>query len=468
MKYKDYYSIIPPSFIWIENMDKHDNLFQKEETMLQEALAVLEEFSNSHERLAIKYCELVAQYKKLLKQTKVLVKISDRQQRDKINEAQQTTISNEKRLAQFLEAIPLGIFVVDRERKPYYANQAAFEIFRISHNSPKSLTDLLALYDQSIEQLTYHSNKQYFPLEQALLCGKAGTEELDLLISEQLISLELSSIPIFDQKGNVSYAIVILENICERKQAETIQICHHKEIEEKNQQLIQLNQEKDEFLSIVAHDLKNPLGNIMSLAEIILENQSIREIYDYTIMIKSSAKAVFALVTNLLDVNAIESGKINLSIGQHDILPIVSELLNHYKPQTVSKNLTIHFPAPQTQYIALIDKNITRQILDNLISNAIKYSPLGKNIYLYLIVEPNLLRCEIEDEGPGLSTEEISKLFTKFSRLKPQPTGGEHSTGLGLFIVRKLVEKMHGKVWCESQLGQGSKFIVAFKKEEEE
>ena len=108
----------------------------------------------------------------------------------------------------------------------------------------------------------------------------------------------------------------------------------------------------------------------------------------------------------------------------------------------------------------MVDKNIGEQIFDNLISNAIKYSPLGKTIWVRIFKANQYIRCEIQDQGAGLGENELAKLFGKFSRLTPKPTGGEGSTGLGLFIVKKLVEAMKGKVWCESKVGEGSIFIV--------
>jgi signal transduction histidine kinase len=112
--------------------------------------------------------------------------------------------------------------------------------------------------------------------------------------------------------------------------------------------------------------------------------------------------------------------------------------------------------------VALLDPSITVQVLENLVSNAVKYSPPGKNIFVRLKKQPSVARMEVQDEGPGLSAEDQKKLFGKFARLSAKPTGGEHSTGLGLSIVKKMVEAMNGKVWCESELGRGATFIVEF------
>ena len=100
------------------------------------------------------------------------------------------------------------------------------------------------------------------------------------------------------------------------------------------------------------------------------------------------------------------------------------------------------------------------QVLDNIISNAVKYSPHGKNVFVRIKSDNDAVRVEVQDEGEGISPDDMKKLFGKFARLSARPTGGEHSTGLGLSIVKKMVEAMNGRVWCESELGKGATFIV--------
>jgi signal transduction histidine kinase len=152
----------------------------------------------------------------------------------------------------------------------------------------------------------------------------------------------------------------------------------------------------------------------------------------------------------------------NVSLQIIDVLPIVQTLVNHYAERALAKNITVQFEHQPEPYQAIVDENTTHQVLDNLISNAVKYSPPNKNITIRLRQEGQHIRCEIQDQGPGLSTADQKKLFGKFNRLTPRPTGGEHSTGLGLFIVKKLIEAMNGKVWCESELGKGATFIAQF------
>jgi signal transduction histidine kinase len=233
-----------------------------------------------------------------------------------------------------------------------------------------------------------------------------------------------------------------------------------------NQQLTRLNQEKNEFLGIAAHDLKNPLSSIQSLANLIktsFDDFPKRKLIEFSLMIEISAHKMFALIKNLLDVNAIESGKMNLSVNPYDLFFLLQGVVNDYIEPAKAKNIILQFQFPEGKYRALIDENATHQVLDNLISNAVKYSPQGKNITVRILkTENNRVRCEIQDEGPGLSEADHSQLFGKFARLTPRPSGDEHSTGLGLFIVKKLVNVMEGNVWCETELGKGATFIVEF------
>jgi len=238
----------------------------------------------------------------------------------------------------------------------------------------------------------------------------------------------------------------------------------------KNKTLVLLNQEKNEFLGIVAHDLKNPLSAILNLAQMIQEAKgdlSQEELLEYADIIEMSAHNMFQLITNLLDVNAIESGKMNVNLEIIDISSIIKRTIANYAEQAKRKNITIHlkYLGEKTgSYWAFVDINLTQQILDNVVSNAIKYSPQGKNVCVRLTDLEKQVRCEIEDEGPGLSADEQKKLFGKFTRLSPKPTGGEHSTGLGLFIVKKLVDTLAGQVWCQSEVGKGTRFIIEFPK----
>jgi signal transduction histidine kinase len=113
---------------------------------------------------------------------------------------------------------------------------------------------------------------------------------------------------------------------------------------------------------------------------------------------------------------------------------------------------------------AKVDKNVYRNIIENLLSNALKYSPEGKEIKLIVRFDEEKVITSVKDEGPGLSEEDMKRVFGKYQRLSAQPTGGEESIGLGLSLVKKFTEAMNGEVWCESVEGSGAEFFVSFQK----
>ena len=235
------------------------------------------------------------------------------------------------------------------------------------------------------------------------------------------------------------------------------------ELQEKNSTLTQLNSEKNEFLGIAAHDLKNPLGAIRGFAEMLEEDAADMpqdEVVDTAAKIKKSANLMFDLVSNLLDVNRIEQGKMDLTLAPCDLWDTVRQAVDGYRQRALAKRIELHFEEKDRPPLVAADATLLVQIMDNLVSNAVKYSPSAKNVWVRVYQVDSRVRAEVKDEGPGISAEDQKRLFGKFARLSARPTAGEHSTGLGLAIVKRLVESMKGEVWCDSHPGQGAAFVV--------
>ncbi len=250
-------------------------------------------------------------------------------------------------------------------------------------------------------------------------------------------------------------------------QAEEIQIANNALSENNialgsaNERLTTLNEEKNEIMGIVAHDLKNPLGAVRGLAELIqggyVEPSQMPLV---TGQIVSASDRMLELVRNLLDVNQLELGGKQFRLLPFDIAPFVQSTIAQYEASAGVKQIALHFSSTAQSSLVLADEQAVMQVLDNIISNAVKYSPHGKNVFVRVVSDAINVRVEVQDEGPGIAEDDKKKLFGKFARLSAQPTGGEHSTGLGLSIVKKMVEAMNGKVWCESEFGSGAMFII--------
>lgn len=226
---------------------------------------------------------------------------------------------------------------------------------------------------------------------------------------------------------------------------------------------------KTELLGIVAHDLKNPLQSVLGFALLIREKvEPDSDIYLMVQTILNAAERILRNIDGLLKTAALEEGKIELHRTCYDMSRLVEDVVACNQTQAQNKRQTLSFQGEQG-CMAFIDPDRMREVMDNLISNAIKYSPEGKSISVRVQHVANdeskkgerCVLVSVRDEGQGLSRDDMQKLFGKFQRLSARPTGGESSTGLGLAIVKQLVELHGGKVWAESEgKDKGSIFRV--------
>lgn len=235
------------------------------------------------------------------------------------------------------------------------------------------------------------------------------------------------------------------------------------ELAAQNEELNNLNTEKSNLIGIVAHDLKSPLNQIKGLINVIRASSAPlgEETKGYMQLIENSTNRLTEMVSKILDVEAIDSKQLNVSLKAIDLSEVLRSVVERFQPEVQKKNLRIYSSIAEGIWVNA-DPTYTEQILENLLSNAIKFSPVNKNIYVSIVAEQNKAVCEIRDEGPGLTEEDKKKLFGKYQKLSAYPTGNETSTGLGLAIVKKFVEAMGGDTWCESEQGKGASFFVSF------
>ena len=231
------------------------------------------------------------------------------------------------------------------------------------------------------------------------------------------------------------------------------------ELAASNEHLTHLNNEKNELMGIAAHDLRNPLTVILGNSELMMGTKDLNLLTRLSQNTKSVAIRMRDLIANLLDVNAIEQGKFSVKKEHCDIKALIEQSLEHNQAAATKKK-TIFRAGISEGLWALGDRGAVLQILDNLVSNALKYSAPNTTVHVHALPEKRSILISVRDEGPGISEADQKKLFQKFTRLTARPTGGESSTGLGLAIVKKLAEAMDGSVQCVSALGAGSTFSL--------
>jgi signal transduction histidine kinase len=226
----------------------------------------------------------------------------------------------------------------------------------------------------------------------------------------------------------------------------------------RNQELQDINHEKDTLMSIVAHDLKSPLNRIFGLTRVMeIEGGLQGQQQEYVKLIKTSTREGLDLITDLLDVNSIEEGKLHVETFPLD--QFLNEIMKSFEMTADLKSIQIKLINQIDRPIST-DKDYLTRILDNLISNAIKFSPKGLDVFISFTTSQNLLCVSVKDQGPGFSDLDKKSLFQKFKKLSARPTGGETSNGLGLAIVKTLVDRLNGTVELISEPGKGSEFIV--------
>lgn len=276
-------------------------------------------------------------------------------------------------------------------------------------------------------------------------------------ILEKNHELEQQTESLLDQTDYLHEANQTISNMHAEVQRQKMQI------EGKNDELLALNMEKNNLIGIVAHDLKSPLNQIKGLVTIVKmsTDPSNTEALHCIDMIAKSATRLNELIAKILDVEAIESKKINLTLEKVNLSIVLKNLANRYIPSARQKQIEIFCSLEEDVY-AQVDKEYVEQVFENLLSNAVKFSPSFRNIYVNLSAKDGKVLGEIKDEGPGLSDDDKKKLFGKYQKLSARPTANETSTGLGLSIVKKFVEAMNGEIWCVSTEGKGASFFVAF------
>jgi ligand-binding sensor domain-containing protein/signal transduction histidine kinase len=227
-----------------------------------------------------------------------------------------------------------------------------------------------------------------------------------------------------------------------------------------NAELLQANRVQDEMQRIAVHDLKNPLQTIMGSAELIGRHDSGPEVGGRLAeKISLASKRMLTLVNEMLEISRIETGDIELQLQAVDIGVLIAQVADGFASQVLNKGQRLDL-AVEPGCLVKSDPEWLKVIFSNLISNAVKFSPRQAPIGIAVSCRGKTVLATVKDRGPGLTPDDKKKLFGKFQRLSAKPTGGETSTGLGLSIAEQLVRRHGGRIWAESEKGQGSTFCV--------
>lgn len=246
-------------------------------------------------------------------------------------------------------------------------------------------------------------------------------------------------------------------NYFKKKQKNRIQ-----ELEFQNNRLAKLDDIKNRFLGTAMHDLRNPLSSISGLSELFLrgeESYTADEKKNLVKLINKTSKDLLRMVHDLLDISVFESGELSLKPSSGNLSDVLLAQVQVNQVYSSQKNINIVSSLEKVPD-SIFDPNRIGQVMDNLINNAIKFSQPGTSVEIGLSSSEQNLEFYVKDEGPGIPEKDQSQLFTEFPKIGVYPTGGEKSTGLGLSIVKKIVEAHFGSIQVESEEGRGTVFYV--------
>lgn len=279
----------------------------------------------------------------------------------------------------------------------------------------------------------------------------------------------VSATAIYDEKGQYKMSRSVVVDITARKMMELDILQSHLELQQKNdaltvanENLFFMNKERNHFMDIASHDLQLPLVAISMLSETLLKSNLVsgspeeKQVFE---MIHDASLEMKTLLANYLSASMSDTGNMQLFIREIDINVLVSDIIARYTPIAHKKNITLHFKNNKN-FLLFTDRECCNQIVENLVSNAVKYTAPGKNVTVAVTGNNKEVKIIVGDEGPGIRPEDRHLLFQRFQKLSSRPTGGEMSTGLGLSIVKYLVEQLKGSIAVESEFGKGSVFTV--------
>lgn len=311
--------------------------------------------------------------------------------------------------------------------------------------------------DETIMLLTKEKEIQYRDL-----LGKA-----DIIMKETRLSKFLFALTIITLISLVVILSLYRKRNEQKRKIEAqgkILALKSEELEQRNQHLLALDEEKNNLIRILAHDLRAPVNHIQGMAQLVLLERSrlTGDQHMFVEKIVDSSVRVSKMISHLLDIDALENDRVKIFLEKIDITALIKKVVDSFEKQAQQKHTTLAFSASNDAVLVNGDALYLFEIFENLVSNAIKFSPLQSRVDVCVTVDDSSVTIAVKDSGPGLTADDQLLLFKKYQRLSAKPTNGEASVGLGLSIVKQYVELMKGEVWCDSEPGKGAAFFVRF------
>jgi PAS domain S-box-containing protein len=368
---------------------------------------------------------------------------------EKRNEMQENLNKERSLLSGLLNSIPDAVFFKNPEGIYLGCNPAFCEFVKKPYDEVvgKKNADF---YSKEVSSFLNTEDKNLFETGKAIIRERWATRP-----DGRKVLLQTVKAPLYDETGNFIGLVGVSRDITERQKTEDALL--------KARIAEDANRAKSEFFATMSHELRTPLNSIIGFSDLLLE-ESFGKLNErqvrYTQNISSSGKHLLQLINDILDYSKVEAGNTSLEPENFELSKIFSDVEKVFSPRASSKKLALNFELGSEINSIYADKMRIKQILYNLISNAIKFTPEGGTITVSAAKKGNMVRISVKDTGIGISREDLESLFQPFKQLDSFFNRRYEGTGLGLFLVKRFVEAHGGNIQVESEPGKGSDFIL--------
>ena len=361
--------------------------------------------------------------------------------------AEETIVETAQRWRATFDSITDMVSIHDENFKILRANKALAKAF---HTEPKELIGKACYELFNCTEETYLT----CPHIQTLRTKKPAM--LEFYEPGMDTHLGISTFPILDDKNEITGVVHITKDITARKQTEET-------LKKANEKLTEYNRLKDEFVSTASHELRTPLSIIQGAIRLILDEilgKVVEEQKEILIMAMENVKRLGRIVDSLLNISRIESGKMELHKTIVDVCQLIRETVSDYTNLALEKSISLECLTPLRSVNVCLDPDKIKQVLVNLISNSLKFTPENGWIRIVCTDLNEHVQISVQDSGVGIAQHIMPKLFEKFTQFGENISPREKGTGLGLSIAKKLVEMHNGKIEVESEVGHGAVFTI--------
>ena len=366
-----------------------------------------------------------------------------------------------QRFSLLLEAAPDAILEVDPQGRIVVANPEAERLFQ---RSPEELVGL------PVEMLLperfrggHFAHRAHYAAHSVRRPMGAGLDLYAVRKDGTEFAVDINLSPLSGLEGG--HVMCVLRDVSQRRGAEEKIRVLNQSLERRNQEVERANRLKSEFLASMSHELRTPLNTILGFSELLSEqnagplNEKQKRFLTH---IQHDASHLLALINDVLDLSKIEAGRLELRLEEFPMAVAAAEVLTSIRPLAATKGISLDSDL-DTQLTLQADRLRFKEILYNLLSNAIKFTPSGGRVWIESSVADGSVSIIVGDTGIGIEPEDQQEIFESFRQVSATTKGVREGTGLGLAITKRLVEHHGGRIWVESALGKGSRFIFTLR-----